>query len=84
MHTTIVHHLMSSMSRLGPIFVSEPGSETRPICTLTECLCLMRPIALGIVMADLGCSVSDVDAILACFAATVYYLCCTATGSSPL
>ena len=30
----------------------------------------MRLIALGIVMAGLGCSVSDVDAILACFAAT--------------
>ena len=34
--------------------------------TLTECLCLMRLIAFGIVMVGFGCSVSDVDAILAC------------------
>ena len=33
---------------------------------LTKCLCLTRLMALGIVMADLGRSVSNMDAILAC------------------
>ena len=42
--------------------------------TLTECLCLMRLIAFGIVMAGLGCSVSDVDAILAYCSRTQVYV----------